>query len=258
MADHKSHSGGGGETALGFTQKHYFLIRRLHSLSGLIPLGVFLFMHLATNASILAAKDGSEFQKSVERIHALGPLLIPVEIIGIFIPLLFHTLVGIVIAYTAAPNAQQYRYGGNIRYTLQRATAYIALVFIVYHLYHMHWLGNPIPGGGNFKLHADGAATGAATTAAAIQRAWWIAPAYAIGVIATVFHLANGLWTALITWGITIRPKTQRISGYICAGFGIVLGIIGLGALAGFKNFEAPQGTRTAQVNSQLPMSNSQ
>ncbi len=257
MAEHKSHSTGGGESALSFSQKHYFLIRRLHSLSGLIPLGVFLVMHLATNASILASKDGAEFQKSVERIHALGPLLVPVEIVGIFIPLLFHTLVGIVIAYTAAPNAQQYRYGGNIRYTLQRVTAYIALVFILYHVYQMHWLGNPIPGGGQFKLHTDGAPSGAATTAAAIQRAWWIAPFYAVGIVATVFHLANGLWTALITWGITIRPQTQRVSGYLCAGFGIVLGLIGLGALTGFKNFKAPPGTATAQVNSQLPGSNS-
>lgn len=239
MVDHKSHAETTPASALSFSQKHYFLIRRLHSLSGIVPLGVFLCMHLATNASILAAKDGSEFQASVERIHALGPLLIPVEIVGIFLPLLFHTVVGIVIAYTAAPNTQVYRYGGNIRYTLQRATAYIALVFIVYHLYQMHWLGNPLPGGGQFKLHtAGGGAAGAATTAAAIQSAWWIAPLYALGIVATVFHMANGIWTALITWGITIRPKTQQVAGYICAGLGILVAALGIGALAGFKNFD--------------------
>ncbi len=36
------------------SDKYYFLIRRLHSLSGLIPVGVFLFVHLATNASVLS------------------------------------------------------------------------------------------------------------------------------------------------------------------------------------------------------------
>ena len=87
--------------------KYYFLVRRLHSLTGLVPLGVFLFIHLSTNATILLPSEvpGGEFQNSVNRIHALGPLLVPVEIIGIFIPLAFHTLLGFQIIFTGAPNA---------------------------------------------------------------------------------------------------------------------------------------------------------
>lgn len=218
------------EQAVHSTDKYYFLVRRLHSLSGLIPIGVFLFMHLATNASILAGAD--EFQNSVDRIHALGPLLIPVEIIGIFIPLLFHTIVGFQIMFTAVPNTQAYRYGGNIRYTLQRTTGVIAFFFILYHLYHMHWTGKPF-GGGEFDPHAA-----SSTAAQAIQSSVWIAPLYAIGVIASVFHLANGIWTSLITWGITIRPQSQRVSGVICASFGVVLGLLGLGALSGFRTLD--------------------
>lgn len=219
--------------------RHYFLIRRLHSLSGLIPVGVFLVMHLATNASVLApGTPGAEFQKSVERIHALGPLLVPVEIVGIFLPLLFHTLVGFQIIFTSRSNAQQYRHGGNIRYTLQRTTGMIAFVFILYHVWQMHWFGKGI-GGGAFELHdAAGAPTGAVTTAQAIQSAWWVAPVYAIGVLSCVFHLANGIWTSLITWGITIRPKSQKIAGYVCAAFGVVLSLVGMGALSGFRTLD--------------------
>lgn len=221
----------------------YFLVRRLHSLTGLVPLGVFLCVHLLTNASVLAPAEtpGGQFQQSVERIHALGPLLVPVEIVGIFIPLAFHILLGFQIMFSSNSNAQHYRYGSNIRYTLQRSTAVIAFLFLVWHLWQMHWLGAPV-GGGKFALHdAAGNATAVSTTAATIQAAWWIAPLYAIGIVSTVFHLANGVWTSLITWGITIRPRTQRVSGYACAVFGVALCLVGLGALSGFRTFNAGQ-----------------
>lgn len=237
MADHQSDSAVLGE-------KYYFVIRRLHSLTGLVPLGVFLCVHLLTNASVLVPGEpaGDEFQKSVERIHALGPMLVPVEIVGIFIPLLFHSLLGFVIISSSKYNAQQYRYGSNIRYCLQRTTGIIAFAFLLYHVWQMHWLGAPL-GGGRFQVHgASGRPEAALTAASAIQAAWWIAPIYALGVVATVFHLANGLWTSLITWGITIRPKTQRAAGYVCAVFGVLLCLAGFGALRGFKTFPLPRG----------------
>ena len=232
MAEHQSES-------LGFGDKHYFLIRRLHSLTGLVPVGVFLCIHLTVNASILLpGEPGHEFQKAVERIHALGPLLKPDEIIGIFVPLAFHALLGFQIIFSSRSNAQQYRYGSNIRYTLQRATGMIAAVFILYHVWQMHWLGDRL-GGGEFKLHDEsGRATAALTTATLIQQSGWIALVYFVGVVSSVFHLANGIWTSLITWGITIHPRTQRGAGYVCTGFGIVLTLVGLGALNGFKRFD--------------------
>ena len=221
-----------------FADKHYFLIRRLHSLTGLVPVGVFLCVHLFTNATILVpGARGAEFQKAVERIHSLGFLLVPVEIVGIFIPLLFHSLLGFQIIFSGKSNAQQYRYGSNIRYTLQRTTGVIAFFYIFYHVWQMHWLGSSF-GGGGFQLHDAGAASAAMTAAKTIQSGWWIAPIYAVGILASVFHLANGVWTSLITWGITIRPQSQRVAGYICTAFGLVLALVGLGALAGFKYFD--------------------
>jgi succinate dehydrogenase / fumarate reductase cytochrome b subunit len=220
-------------------ESYHFLIRRLHSLTGLIPVGVFLVIHLATNASVLApGEPGAEFQKSVERIHSLGPLLVPVEIVGIFIPLFFHVIIGFQIIFSGKPNPQAYPYGGNIRYTLQRWTGIIAFFFIMYHVWQMHWFGAKL-GGGEFALHGPGGEpTGATTTAKAIQSAVWVAPLYALGIIACVYHLANGVWTSLITWGITIRPKTQRAAGYVCAALGIVVGALGIGALSGFRTFD--------------------
>lgn len=223
--------------------KYYFLVRRLHSLSGLIPLGVFLCFHLLANSTVLAPADvpGGEFQRSVERIHALGPFVVPVEIIGIFVPLLFHALLGFQIWFTSQPNAQYYRYGGNYRYTLQRVTGVVAFLFILFHVWQLHWLGAPL-GGGRFAVHNEaGAPIAAVTTAKALQAAWWVAPVYAIGILCAVFHLANGVWTSLITWGITIRPQSQRVAGYACAALGLVLAIVGLGALSGFRTFDVSQ-----------------
>ncbi len=226
-----------------FAVRHHFLLRRLHSLSGIVPVGVFLIMHLTVNASINVGAD--VFEENVERIHALGPLLIPVEIVGIFIPILFHALLGFQIWFSGQPNTGAYSYGGNFRYMLQRVTGGIAFVFILYHLWHMHWLGNSF--GGGFFDHRPGAA--ASTAAEAMQMSIWAIPVsvlYAIGVIASVYHFSNGIWTSLITWGITVGPSSQRIAGYACAMFGIVLGLVGLSSVRGFAKFDANATTETA------------
>jgi len=203
---------------------------------GVIPLGVFLVMHLMANASILG---GAElFNASVERIHSLGPLLVPVEIVGIFIPLAFHILIGIKIVTTAKNNAGIYKYRANIRYTLQRISGVVATLFILYHLFHMHWIGRPLSfmGGAQFDPH-----NATESAAAAIQLHWIIAPIYALGVISTVYHFANGLWTFLITWGITVGQRAQRVAGGMCAALGVVLCIVGLAAVSGFRMYEVEE-----------------
>lgn len=231
-------------------EKYYFLLRRLHSLSGIVPIGAFLCFHLTINATILCGSD--KFNFAVDKIHLLEKLglLVPVEIATIFVPILFHAIFGLVIVFTATPNATVYRYGPNIRYTLQRVTGVIAFIFIFFHLWQMHKVGRPF-GGGVFD---PGHPTVSAATA--LQSAWWYAPFYALGVVSSVYHFANGVWTALITWGITIGPRSQRITGYFCAVLGIAVSVMGLGAVRGFKTFDtkasaqelAPQGEVVAHV----------
>ena len=206
-----------------------------------MPLGVFVIVHLSVNASIGAG--GDEFQKQVDRLHALGPFLVPVEIVGIFLPLLFHAVLGLKIWFSGSPNLAAYKYGGNYRYTLQRVSGGIAFVFILFHVWQMHWLGNPF-GGGVFDAH-----DAAVTTAGALRESIWVVPVsvfYVIGVVCTVYHLANGIWTSLITWGITIGPSSQRMAGYACAAFGLVVGVAGLSSVYNFRRFEG--GAATARV----------
>jgi succinate dehydrogenase / fumarate reductase cytochrome b subunit len=211
----------------------YFLLRRLHSLAGIVPVGVFLMMHLTVNSTIVAGGDA--FQKQVDRIHDLEPFLVPLEIVGIFLPLLFHAVVGFQIWFSGRPNVGAYSYGANYRYTLQRVTGGIAFVFILYHVWHMHWLGAPL-GGARFDPH-----DAAATAAVGMRDRLLGVPVvvlYAIGVLASVYHLANGIWTSLITWGVTVGEQAQRKSGYVCAALGLALAVAGLSAVRGFQVFK--------------------
>ena len=222
--------------------RHEFVIRRLHSLTGLVPVGGFLAIHLATNASIL---DGTErFQHRVDQIHSLGETtLLVLEWAFIFLPILFHGLIGLIIVSRGKRNLRDYPFVGNWRYTLQRATGVIAFVFILWHVFHMHgWLrvewwtdhvARPL-GGARFDPKD------AATAAAAIQASPLVAAFYALGIVASVYHLANGLWTMGITWGVWTGSTAQRWANLPCVLFGIALAVAGLGALAGMQTVELP------------------
>jgi succinate dehydrogenase / fumarate reductase cytochrome b subunit len=57
---------------------------------------------------------------------------------------------------------------------------------------------------------------------------------YMIGIVATVWHFANGIWLFLVDWGITIGERAQRLTGYACIGFGVVLLLVGVNAAVAF------------------------
>ncbi len=219
-----------------FLARHDFLIRRLHSLSGLIPVGAYMVIHLVANASVL--ESPAAFQKNVYSIHSLGSLLPWVEWGFIFIPILFHAIIGVVIVAGGMPNSNQYRYGANYRYVLQRATGMIAFGFIMVHVFHMHgwfhadlWLENVVKplGGGQFR-----AFNASSTAGLALQNLGMVA-IYVVGVLACVYHLANGIWTMGITWGVWTSPAAQARASAICAGFGVLLGVLSMSALFGMR-----------------------
>jgi succinate dehydrogenase / fumarate reductase cytochrome b subunit len=201
----------------------------------LIPIGAYLAFHLATNAAILDGLDA--FQYRVDQIAGLGPMTIfLLEWPLIFLPILFHGLVGTLIVCRGKRNLAQYPYLGNFRYTLQRWTGVIAMVFIFWHVFQMHgwfrfswwhdYVARPL-GGARFDP-AD-----ALSAAEAIRASAWIQGFYAIGVLAAVYHLANGIWTFGITWGIWTSPRAQRWANVPCLAAGVFLAVLGIAALIG-------------------------
>jgi succinate dehydrogenase / fumarate reductase cytochrome b subunit len=209
-----------------FLGRHQFLIYRLFSLSGLVPVGAFLVVHLLTNASVLGGPGA--FQSRVNLIHSLGPLLVPVEWAFIVLPMLFHATVGFVIIANGLPNVGSYPYAGNVRYTLQRATGMIAFAFILWHVIHLHWLGTPL-GGGRFDPHHASSSTARALASPLVTAM------YAIGILSAVFHFANGLWSLGITWGLWTSPAAMRRASAVSIVVGVLLAAAGLGALGGMR-----------------------
>ena len=207
-----------------FLGRHQFLLYRLFSLAGFIPVGAFLIVHLLTNASVLGG--AAAFQSRVDLIHSLGPLLPTVEWVFIFIPMLFHAVMGFVIIATGVPNVGSYSYMGNVRYTLQRASGMIAFAFILWHITQLHWMGAPV-GGGQFDPHH------AASSAAVALKPVAITLLYATGIIATVYHFANGLWSMGITWGLWTSPAAMQRANWLSLFVGI-----GLGALGGMRSID--------------------
>jgi len=217
-----------------FIGRHQFLIYRLFSLAGLMPIGGYLCVHLLVNSTVLDSP--ATFQTKVNMIHSLGIFLPLVEWVFIFIPIMFHAVVGLMIIAGFQPNTGAYPYGRNIRYTLQRFTGMIAMAFIVWHVIHLHSLfGAPFKavGGAQFDPHH---ATSSA--AAAIQAALWVKILYAIGTLSAVYHFSNGLFTLGITWGIWTTPKSQLGASRVCNGIGVILAIVGLSALWGMSKVD--------------------
>ena len=212
-----------------FLGRYQFLLYRLFSLAGLIPVGAFLVVHLLTNSSVLAG--AASFQARVDLIHSLGPLLPAIEWGFIFLPMLFHAVMGFVIIATGVPNVGSYSYMGNVRYTLQRVSAMIAFAFIFWHIAQLHWMGAPL-GGGQFDPHH------AASSAAVALKPVAITLLYATGIIATVYHFANGLWSIGITWGLWTSPAAMQRANWLSIIVGVGLGAAGLGALGGMRSID--------------------
>lgn len=230
-----------------FLGRHEFLLRRFHSLSGLIPVGAYMVVHLLVNSSILSGP--SVFQKNVYQIHSLEDVLVVVEWAFIFIPILFHAIFGVVIICGGVPNTKHYPYARNIRYTLQRATGMIAFAFIMWHVFHLHgwfhfeaWqehVAKPF-GGANFKPY------NAASTLAAAMSSTLVQALYAIGMLSCVYHLANGIWTMGITWGLWISPAAQKRADRVCIVGGLLLAVVGLGSIKGAAEVDI-DGARTIE-----------
>ena len=92
----------------------------------------------------------------------------------------------------------------------------------------MHWLGKPL-GGGSFDPHH------ATSTAAEAIAPLGISILYAIGVLSTVFHFSNGLWTLGITWGLWTSPAAMQRANVVSIAVGTLLAAAGLGAIGGLR-----------------------
>lgn len=204
-----------------------FLFRKLHQLSGIIPLGVFLLGHFFTNSKALGGPE--KFNDAVGDIQSI-PYLIFIEVFGIFLPLTYHAVYGMMITWEARPNNLYYPYPRNWFYTVQRLTGIVLFFFILFHILNFRF--GLVPG-----LNTEAVAHHADKAFDIVAREFaipWVFILYVVGITATVWHLANGLWLFAVDWGIVIGERAQRLTGYACIATGVALLAVGINAAAAF------------------------
>lgn len=199
--------------------KNEFYLRRLHSLLGIIPIGAFLIVHLMVNHQ--ATQGAEAFNKAAGFMESL-PFLLVTELILIYIPILYHGLYGIHIAFTAKENIGHYSLFRNWMFALQRLTGIIAFVFIFVHLWQTRlqklFFGKEIS---YDMMHQT------------LQNPIWVI-VYIICVIAVIFHFSNGIWSFLVTWGFLQSKKSQRIFTWVSLIIFLILSYIGVTAILAF------------------------
>lgn len=196
-----------------------FFNRRLHSLLGVIPVGVFLFVHLTVNYQ--ATKGVEAYNKAAEFMGNL-PYVLFLEIFIIFLPLLFHAIYGIYIAFTAKNNVHRYGWFRNWMFLLQRLTGIITLIYVVWHVWNTTIQAKFFNAEVNFDMMANIVDNPVTLTL------------YIIGIVSAVFHLANGLWSFCVSWGLTVSPKSQRVFTWITMAIFVALSYVGVSAILAF------------------------
>ena len=195
-----------------------FFNRKLHSLLGVIPVGVYLTLHLVVNH--FATKGEEAYNSAVEFMGNL-PFLIFLEIFIIYLPILYHAVYGLYVAFTGKSNVNNYNTFRNWMFVLQRITGVIILIFIAWHVWETR-IAAAFGADVNFKMMEN------------IVSNPFMLGFYIVGIVCAVFHFANGLWSFCVSWGITVTPRSQQISTYITMGIFVVLSIIGVRAILAF------------------------
>ncbi|QPQ29723.1 succinate dehydrogenase cytochrome b558 subunit [Lysinibacillus sp. JNUCC 51] len=197
-----------------------FLWRRLHSLLGVIPVGLFLMFHLSMNFTAVGGEQA--YNNAVGKMDLIPHnLLLVIEWVVIYIPLLFHAFYGVFIAFTASPNTGRFSTYRNWMFSLQRFTGVFLVIFIAWHIFETR-IQKALGADVEFNMIAD------------IVSNPFMLGFYIVGIISATFHLSNGLWAFLVSWGITQSPQSQKVATYVTNIIFVILSVVGVAAILAF------------------------
>ena len=187
-----------------------FLRSRLGSALAIAPLGVWTVVHLWNN--LAAFKGASEWEHAVTEYD--HPVAFFFSTLFALLPLGLHTVWGIARLASAKPNNGRYLYFQNWKYLLQRLSALGLLLFLGAHL----WLAmlhprlvqhRPEP----FSDISHEMATHTPTLVV-----------YLLGVLGIAYHLANGLQTFAMGWGlVSSKGALKRLEKVVILVFLVLL-----------------------------------
>jgi succinate dehydrogenase / fumarate reductase cytochrome b subunit len=170
-----------------------FVRSRVASFLAVFPLGVWVVVHLWHN--LYAFSGPNAWQSAVTGYaHPFAEALVGVIVL---LPLAMHVVWGTGRLLTTRPNNVNYPFYNNLKYLLQRLTAVGVLFFLGAHL----WLAfiRPRIVEGHAEPFAD-----------ISHEMHFNAPTlvvYLLGTLGVAYHLANGLQTVAMGWGLV---ETQR------------------------------------------------
>ena len=177
----------------------HFLMRRIHSLTGVVPVGLFLIYHLYLQ---LYLHSGAEIYNNEVNSFYDSPLAIWTLVFVVYIPLFFHSFLGILLIFESTVQPS-YTYYSHLLYWLQRISGIGVLLFILAHIWNTQ-LGPWVAGtwGTHFEHLSNGFAdpdTGMLTKTV-----------YVLGVLGAIFHFCKRPHTFCMTWGIALTPNSQK------------------------------------------------
>ena len=215
-----------------------FLLHKIHSLTGVVPVGYYMAQHLLLNTFSVAGP--AKFNAVLAFFEGIpNYVLLALEAFAIWIPLLFHSIYGIFITSRAKPNfiGTKYGWSQNRMYTLQRYSGVFIFLFLIYHVFTTtvakYYTGDVKViqfAAWHEKLTSNG---------------YLILVLYLLGVLASCYHLAYGVWNFSIRWGITISDHAQRQVQKLSLAIFVLLTVLGWAALFGF--LKSPAATTVAQ-----------
>ena len=194
-----------------------YLLRKLHSLTGILPVGAFLAEHFWSNSAALVSAD--KYNQTSAELQTI-PFRIFVEWAFIFLPMLFHGGYGVWIWLRGKSNVSQYPWVKNWLYTAQRYTGLIAFIYIGWHLYTERFL-------------TEGRST-YASVEQDLQNPLFLT-FFAIGILASSFHLGVGIWNFLCKWGLAATVRAQRAAGQLGVLVGVTFSVVGILILISFR-----------------------
>ena len=198
-----------------------FIWRKLHSLTGIVPIGAFLLEHILSN---FEAHNGPVAYGAQVRFLNSLPLVRVLEWTFIFIPILYHGAYGIYIWLRGQSNVVYYPWTGNWLYVTQRWTGAFSFIYIVQHVLRQRFLGVSLPENPGAAFHK---------VQVELSNPLLLA-FYVIAMLAVCWHFAYGVWLFAAKWGVTPGATARRRFGWVCVAGGIVLAAMGMASIWAF------------------------
>jgi len=213
--------------------KESFFWHKLHSLSGIVPVGYYMVQHLTLNTFSLAGPD--KFNGIIHFFESMPQhFLFALKIFAIWIPLFFHGIYGLFIVQRGENNYSQkaYRFRENRYYAFQRWSGIFAFFFLIYHMTTTSFAStiSKYTGGPG----AEGLIYYQQWAAKLSSYGYLILVVYMLGVAASSYHFSYGIWNFCIRWGITISERSQMKTAKFSSLAFVGLTLMGWLALFGF------------------------